>query len=330
MRTMNVRKVRKVTVRKRTLIPIPGIVAAFAVVLAACGEDAATTVAGPGTATATATEPTVTIGIQDPGEGEVLANVYGEVLSANGYTVRYDELGARNAVFSSFAADDGIDLTAEYAGSALGYLLVDAGTPTGAAGPDSKANADALRTLLQARKLTAFTASSAVHTSSLVVTKELATAKGLGRISDLTPDLRLGGPPDCTTDPLCIQGITATYGIDLSARFVPLDGGGPRTKAALGGGEIDVAVIANTDSSLATKPWIALQDDRQLFPADAVIPVLTQELAEAGGEELESLIDGVSAKLTTEELIGMNASFDVDHQDAQDIARTFLTHAGLL
>ena len=89
-------------------------------------------------------------------------------------------------------------------------------------------------------------------------------------------------------------------------------------------------MIFSSDSSLATKPWVALEDDKKLFTADAVIPVLTQKLADAGGESFESLIDSVSAKLTTEKLIGMNKSFDVDKEDAKDIAKTFLTDAGLL
>lgn len=317
-----------VTMRNRRIVPILAAVAALGIVLAACGDDTTTT-ADDGN---TAAKPSVTIGIQDFGESEVLANVYGELLSAKGYTVTYKKLGGyRDVVYSTLTTDPpGIDFTAEYAGSALEFLLKEAGKPTGVAGPDAKANADALRPLLEAKQLTAFAVSGAVDTNSLVVTKDVATAKSLTKISDLTPDLRLGGPPDCATNPFCIPGIQDTYGIDLSANFVSLDGGGPKTKAALEGNEIDVAVIFSSDSALATKPWVALTDDKQLFTADAVIPVLTKKLADAGGENFESLVDNVSAKLTTEQLIGMNKSFDVDKDDAKDIAKRFLTEAGLL
>ena len=321
-----------VTMRnRRRFLPILAAVAALGLVLAACGDDKTTTATDSGTGSTTP-KPSVTIGIQDFGESEVLANVYGELLTAKGYEVKYKKLGGyRDVVYSTFAATSGgIDFTAEYAGSALEFLLKQAGKPTGVAGADAKANADALRPLLKDLKLTAFAPAAAIDTNALVVTKDVATAKGLAKISDLTPDLRLGGPPDCATNPFCIPGIKDSYGIDLSANFVSLDGGGPKTKAALEGNEIDVAVIFSSDSSLATKPWVALEDDKKLFTADAVIPVLTQKLADAGGESFESLIDSVSAKLTTEKLIGMNKSFDVDKEDAKDIAKTFLTDAGLL
>lgn len=327
MRNVNL---TNVTMRnRRRFVPILAAIAALGLVLAACGDDKTTDTSTPADTTP---KPSVTIGIQDFGESEVLANVYGELLSAKGYDVKYKKLGGyRDVVYSTFAATTGgIDFTAEYAASALEFLLKQSGKPTGVAGPDAKANAEALRPLLKDLQLTAFAPAPAIDANSLVVTKDVAAAKSLTKISDLTPDLRLGGPPDCLTNPFCIPGIKEKYGIDLSANFVSLDGGGPKTKEALNGNEIDVAVIFSSDSSLATKPWVALDDDKQLFTADAVIPVLTQKLADAGGESFESLVDSVSAKLTTEKLIGMNKSFDVDKEDAKDIAKTFLTDAGLL
>ncbi|MEZ5259605.1 MAG: glycine betaine ABC transporter substrate-binding protein [Ilumatobacteraceae bacterium] len=59
----------------------------------------------------------------------------------------------------------------------------------------------------------------------------------------------------------CLPGLLRVYGIDLSKNFVPLDGGGPLTVAALEGGEIDVAVLFSTDGVIAEKGWVVLEDD---------------------------------------------------------------------
>jgi osmoprotectant transport system substrate-binding protein len=75
------------------------------------------------------------------------------------------------------------------------------------------------------------------------------------------------------------------YGIDLSDGFVPLDGGGPLTVAALEGGEIDVAILFSTDGVIADKGWVVLEDDQGLINADNIIPVLTDEVVEAYGDD---------------------------------------------
>jgi osmoprotectant transport system substrate-binding protein len=42
------------------------------------------------------------------------------------------------------------------------------------------------------------------------------------------------------------------------------------------------------------------------------------------------LLDAVSAKLTTDQMLALNKQADIDHKDPADIAKTFLTDQGLL
>lgn len=312
--------------RRTTRGAVASLIAA-ALLAVGCGDDSP----GPtnGASTPERTADAIVIGVQDAGESEVLSHVYGEYLTARDYQVTYQLLGGlRDSLYPAFA-ERRVNFAVEYTASALQYLLSAAGKPTGSAGPDARTAADSLRAELASRGLTAFTPAAAVAADSLVMTRSLAEARGITMISQLTPDLRLGGPAECATDARCIPGLRETYGIDLAAGFVPLDRGGPRTKAALDAGDVDVAVMSSTDSSLTTKPWIRLSDDKALFAADVVIPTLTMRLATSGGEVLESYVDAVSAELTTERLIAMNTSFDVDHRDPAEVARTFLTDVGL-
>lgn len=300
--------------------------AALALMAISCGNDDSPE-GNAGSSGAPVTKEKVTIGIQDFGESKILAQVYGQALSSHGYDVAYKSLGGfRKLVYPAFESGD-INLTPEYVASALEFLNEGKGEATS----DVDATAALLRTTLAAKGLVAFEPAPAVDTNALVVTKATAEKHSLENISDLAgKDLRLGGPQDCPTNPFCIPGLKRVYDIDMSNGFTPLDGGGPLTKQALEGDSIDVAVLFSTDSSIKAKGWVTLVDDKKLFAADNVVPVLTKKLADAGGESLESLLDAVSAKITTEKLLDMNTRFDVDKDDPDVVAKDFLKSEGLL
>jgi osmoprotectant transport system substrate-binding protein len=305
------------------------VLMAFALVAAACGDDDEPS-GNQNTTTSGASVPdgpTITIGAQDFGESAILAQVYGQALEAAGYDVDYQALGGfRDLVFSSFENGD-INLTAEYAASALEFLNEQAGEATA----DAQETTDALNGYLTDRGLRATAPSPAVDSNSFVVTQETADSLGLASVSDLAghDDLTLGGPPDCPTNPFCIPGLQDKYGIDFSDRFVSLDGGGPLTVEALQGDEIKVAILFSTSGVIADEGWVVLEDDQGLINADNVVPVLSDELVDAYGEALVGLLDSISAALTTDELTELNRRFEIDKEDADAIAADWLEGEGL-
>lgn len=270
--------------------------------------------------------PTIVVGAQDFGESAILGQLYGQALADAGYPVEHQSLGGfRDLVYTSFDSGD-INFTAEYAASALEFL-------NGFSGEASADVADTMAKLterLAERGLQAFSASPAVDSNSFVVTAETAEELGLDSVSDLTEDLTLGGPPDCPDNASCIPGLIDVYGIDLSDNFVPLDGGGPLTVAALEGGEIDVAILFSTNSVIADKGWVVLEDDQGLINADNIVPITSDEVVDAYGGELSTVVDAVSAALTTEELTELNRQFDIDKLDAADVAAEWLAAEGLV
>lgn len=307
------------TTRFRTWRLLAALLGALALLAAACGDD--DTADAPDLDEIEVPDgPTIVIGAQDFGESEILAQVYGQALEEAGYPVEYQSLGGfRDIVFASFESDS-INFTAEYAASALEFLNEGAGEATG----DIDPTADLLRDYLAEQDLTAAEASPAVDSNSFVVTQETADELGLGSIGDLTEDLRLGGPPDCPTNPFCIPGLRDVYGIDLEANFVSLDGGGPLTVEALDGGEIDVAILFSTDGVIADRGWVVLDDDEGLINADNIIPVMTQELVDAYGDDFVDLVNAISAALDTEGLTELNRLFGIELEDADDVARGWL------
>lgn len=137
-------------------------------------------------------------------------------------------------------------------------------------------------------------------------------------------DVVLGGPPDCPTNPGCIPGLQELYGVDLEGEFVSLDGGGPLTAEALRGGEIDIAVFFSTNPTVAEEGWVVLEDPEGLVKADNIVPVLSEELEAAYGDAFTTLVNEVSATLDTDGLTELNRLVDVELEDAEDVAATWL------
>ena len=298
--------------------PLFALLAAVLLIAGACGDDDTDSSAD------VPDGPTITIGAQDFGESAILAELYGQALENAGYPVAQQSLGGfRDVVYTSFESGD-INFTAEYAASALEFLNGGAGEASG----DIEPTAEALSAQLDDLGLVALEPSPAVDSNSFVVTQETADELGLGAISDLTDDLRLGGPPDCTENASCIPGLQSVYGIDLSGRFTPLDGGGPLTVAALEGDEIDVAILFSTDGTIADKGWVVLEDDLGLTNADNIVPVTSTAVIEAYGDELVSLVDRVSAALDTSGLAELNRRFGIELEDADAVAADWLADNG--
>lgn len=321
------------TIRRIPLLAAAAL--ALALPLAACGSDGGssdtTTVEATDAPTVEATGnvpdgPTINIGAQDFGESTILAEIYGQALEAAGYPVSQEALGGfRDLVFSAFDSGD-INLTPEYAASALEFLNDFAGEATS----DPAATVALLQTQLESRGLVAFEPSPAIDSNSFVVTAETAERLGLENVSDLTADLRLGGPADCPDNASCLPGLSSTYDLDLSENFTPLDGGGPLTVAALDGGEIDVAILFSTDGTIADKGWVVLTDDKGLINADNIVPIGSQELADTYGEAFTTLLNKISASLDTAELTELNRRVGIELEDADAVALSWLQAEGLV
>ncbi|HEX6947194.1 MAG TPA: ABC transporter substrate-binding protein [Acidimicrobiia bacterium] len=289
---------------------------ALAMLATACGDSGGDAQDGP----------EVVIAAQDFGESEILAYIYQGVLESEGYDARVQRVGGfRDLELAAFESGD-VNLAPEYAASMLEFLNNGAGEATGDAGQTT----DLLNGYLEEMGLVALTPSDAVDTNAFVITSDTSESLGIESLSDLAEkgaDLTLGGPADCETNPFCIPGLQRVYGLDMSGNFTPLQAGLP-TADALEQGAIDVAIIFSTSAIIADRGYVLLEDDMSMLAADNVVPVLTDELLDAYGDELRNLLDEISSKLTTADLTAMNKRFDIDQEDADDIAADWLADNG--
>lgn len=288
-----------------------GALAVFALAAAACGGTPAPSGGG--------SKGTITVAGFNFAESSILAELYAQSLEHDGYTVnRKLRLGNREVVGPAIKSGQ-IDLYAGYAATDLEYYNSAAGEASG----DVTATTQKLNARLQPLGLEALTPSAAVDQNSFAVPKAIQQKYNLTKLSDLAAvgdQLVLGGPPECPTRPFCQPGLEKTYGIHFKS-FKALDADGPLTRAAFANNTIQVGLVFSSDSDLNKLGLVVLQDDKHLENADNVVPIIRTKVAT---DEVKNILNKISANLTTAQLITLNGQVELNHQDADAVARAFL------
>jgi osmoprotectant transport system substrate-binding protein len=296
--------------RIRGSVWLVATLAALATVAAACGG---TTTPG------TTSKGTITVAGFNFPESSVLAQVYGQSLAHDGYTINYKlNLGTRKVVAPALQSSQ-IDLYPGYAASELEYFNSGAGE----ASPDAAATTLKLNTYLAKINAVALTPSAAVDGNAYAVTKATADKYSLKTLSDLAPvasQLVFGAGPECPTYKFCLPGLVSVYGLHFK-QTLTLDTDGPATRAAFKNNSIQVGLVFSTDSDLNQLGLVVLQDDKHMIAADNVVPVVRTAIAT---DEVKSVLDKVDAALTTNDLFTMNGQVELLHQDPDAVATAYL------
>jgi len=283
---------------------------ALVVVAAACGSTTTPTSTSKGN---------LTIAGFKFSEGSVLAELYGQALQHAGYTMKFDlNLGTREVVAPAIKSGQ-VDLYIGYAATDLEFYNKGAGE----AGGDAQENANKLNVHLNADGLQALTPSPAQDQNAFAVTKATAQKYNLKTLSDLAAvsnQLVMGAGPECQTRPFCIPGLQRVYGIKFKS-FKALDTDGPLTRAALAKGDIQVGLVFSSDADLDSLGLVVLDDDKHLQNADNVTPVIRKDKLT---DDIKNILNGVSAKLTTSDLIGLNSQVQLQHMDPDAVTKAWL------
>ncbi|MEP6844268.1 MAG: ABC transporter substrate-binding protein [Pseudolysinimonas sp.] len=301
--------------RSRGIITGLAVVAAAALALTGCSSS--TSLGGGGSASKTS----VVVGSANFPENVTLAYVYGQALAADGITVTYKvNIGARAAYLPALEKGE-IDLIPEYAGSILSYLDK---TANAKSGDEVKS---ALDTALP-KGLTALDFSQAADSDSMNVTPEFAQANGLTSIADLSKvsgTVTVAANPEFETRPDGLPGLKSVYGLNNLAFQAISDGGGPATLRALLDNTVQVADIYSTTPSILDSKLVTLTDPKNLFASQQVVPVITASKA----SKISALLNKVSAKLTTKDLLEFNKRTGGDEKaDPKTVASDWLKANG--
>ncbi|WNG81733.1 ABC transporter substrate-binding protein [Mycobacterium sp. ITM-2016-00316] len=247
----------------------------------------------------------ITVGSADFTESKIIAEIYAQALEANDFTIkRQFGIGSRETYIPA-VQDHSIDLIPEYTGNLLQYFDPEATATTSDA---------VLLALLKALPgdLSILYPSPAEDKDTLAVSENIAQEWNLTSIADLakrSPEVKVGGPSEFQTRVTGLVGLKQKYGLDIApANFVAIsDGGGPATVQALTGGTVTAANIFSTSPAIEKNNLVVLEDPESVFLAANVVPLVASQKM---SNDLKSVLDAVSAKLTTEALIELNTSVE--------------------
>jgi osmoprotectant transport system substrate-binding protein len=262
---------------------------------------------------------TIVVGSQDYYSNEIIAEIYAQALETAGYSVERDFLIGQREVYVSEIESGAVDLFPEYSGPLLTYWE-----------PDSSArSADEVYESLVAAApegLTVLDESAATDQNSFVVTREFSEKYGVTTLADLATvpvPITLGGNSEGEDRPDGPKGLEAEYGVTVY--FTPIeDGGGPLTQKALRDGSIQLAVIYTADPAIGANDLVPLADPKGLFLPSHVVPIASDKV-DAGAQKI---INALSAALTPEGLVALNAQSIDDQSPASTIATEWLAKNG--
>ena len=284
------------------------VVALGATVLVACGSS--DSLEG-----SDASADAVVIGSQDYYSNEIIAEIYAQALEAHDIEVQREFRIGQREVYMPEIDNGSIDLFPEYSGPLLQYWQPDT---------EARLSDDVYSALVDVTSegLQILEQSAATDQDSYVVTREFAEANGLTTIADLskvTEPLVLGANSEAENRPNGPKGLKEAYGID--AGFTPIeDSGGPLTVKAMQDGTVQLAIIYSADPSIKNNDLVVLEDTEGLFLASHVVPVASDDLS----VEAQEIINKVSAALTPEALVSLNAESIDQQAPASTIAGQWL------
>ncbi|MFF4598819.1 ABC transporter substrate-binding protein [Amycolatopsis sp. CA-161197] len=256
----------------------------------------------------------IIIGASDVGESLLLAQIYAGALrnaGAANVTVR-PPVGSREVVVKALQ-DKSLSVVPDYSGNLLRYFDKDTQATT----------SDDVYAQLKQKLPAGFEVldqAPAQDKDLLVVRPELAAA-GVRTFSDLgrrCGELVMGGPGQWSSR--WKDRIKQLYGCSFK-EIRTTDTGGPVTVAALKSGEVQVADLFSTSSTIKSNGFVPLDDDKNMFPAQNIVPLVARGTLSPA--EVAAL-NRVSAALTTDQLTELNVQFTDEKRNPLDIADDFL------
>jgi osmoprotectant transport system substrate-binding protein len=273
----------------------------------------------------------VKISGQDFGEVQIVSAMYEQLLEAEGYDVTVQLVGTRDVYMADGQFPESIQLVPEYVGGIVDFLNVTVNGPKAEplTTPDAEESVAAASSLLEDKGITLLDPSAAVDTNAFFVTQEFSDSEGVTKLSDLEgKKVVVAAAPDCAERTDCGAGLIEDYGIDVT-EFLPLGFASPDVFKSVADGESQLGLTSTTDGTLESQGMVLLEDDKQIQPAQNLIPAVSTDWL-ADNPDVEGILNDLMAALTTENLTELNGQISVERQKPEDIAKEFLESEGLL
>ncbi|MDN3025827.1 ABC transporter substrate-binding protein [Streptomyces sp. S.PB5] len=301
--------------------------AAFALIgtlsLTACGGDGDSDDNPLAGGSADSDSKSIVVGSANFPENQLLAEIYSQALEAKGLKVtRKFDIGAREVYYDQ-VVKGGIGVFPEYNGALLSVAVDENST----AASTEDINAELKAKLPSSVEI--LDSAEAEDKDSVTVTAEKAAEYKLKTLADLkavAKDWTIGAGSEFKTRTQGGVGLKKVYGVEFG-KFQPLDAGAQSTLLKLlKDDKVQAANIYTTDPAIVEDKLVVLEDPKNLFSSQNVTPLVYKD---AVNDTAKAALNGVSAKLTTEDLLELMKKLVNDKEDASDVAKEWLTSAGL-
>ncbi len=311
---------------RRTLA---AVLAAGALALTGCAGDDLDSNSDSDSPSASADKGSITLAGQNFPEATLLASMYEQLLEKEGYTVTVKLVDSRDAYMPTFPG--GVDIVPEYVGGIVNFLNTQANGAEAQpfeAGDGEQLAADG-ESLLADADISLLDVSPATDTNAFFVTQDFSDTEGVSTLSGLEGmSVVLAAAPDCKGRLDCEGGLSKNYGIDVT-KVLGLGYASDQTYQAVIDGEAQLGETSTTDGTLESQGLVVLEDDREIQPAQNLVPAVSTEFLDAN-PDIADLLNPLMAALTTEGLTELNGRIAVDREKPEDVAKSFLEDQDLL
>lgn len=270
---------------------------------------------------------TIVVGGKNFTEQQLLTAMTAQYLQAKGYDIDIRG-GMGSAVLRSAQENGQVDVCWEYTGTGL---IVYNGVKERMGRQEGY---EKVRELDMKKGLVWLNPSNANNTYGLAMRADQARDLGIRTLSDLAAainagkELVLASNAEWYARKDGYRPFAKAYGFKLPRnRIKRMDSG--LTYTALKAGEVDIALVFATDGRIPAFNFVLLEDDRHFFPDYAVTPVVRQEILDQN-PQLADQLNALSALLDSQIMARLNARVDVDKEEIEKVARSFLEQNGLI
>ena len=269
-----------------------------------------------------------TITIADKGftESFAVTQAYAQALQARGFKVTIKSL-ASTAVADAAIRKGSIQMYPDYTATLLTDVLKAKSVPT-----NIKGQVAAIKTGYKTRKATVLNAAAFNNDNEVACTKaavdkyKLTTLSSLGAAS---ANLVYSANPEHTVRPDGLPLLKSDYGVnfkeviqvDIGLRYKPVEDGQAQCVYAFG-----------TDPKISKDGLVVLTDDKGKFGGAPYqgIPVVSSAYLKTAPKSFTTIVNRVSALLTSQTIRDMNSRIELDKEDPKDVARDLLKSAGFV
>ena len=287
------------------------------VLLAACGGTGSS-------ATTVPLKPKITISSTTDPTSELIAEIYGQALEKAQFRV------ARKKAFDTpdalFAAVEGNEVQLSGMTTQVLFALVQAQTSSTDPLPNTTSDQAAAIVKGLSKALKIGVASTAEDKDVVFCAKTFTDANTIVTLTDLgtKPGTATLAAPDGfdTNKPMGAATLKDAYKIEFKS-VVPttID----KTVDAVTAGTADCGVGRSADPRLAVATLTVLNDDKALVPNNVILPLVSSL---AAADDVMTIVDNVSAQLTTAALRTLMQRLKVDGASPELVANEFTAHSG--